>query len=192
MICWTQAAGNKSESARLLCARGELRAGAGRWNEAVVEFSNAAGLDPNDEESSADLVLVLLEAGRNEECRQRCHELLAQAATNKVGVLSAATLAKVSLLLPVDGPDLELACELAWTSSAQVAAWGSCRPLPRHWPNTAGDGSILPALGRRMPSQKVLPIRCAWQAVGLFRRWPARACNKLNWPRQLSPRAMSW
>ena len=109
----TQAAGNKSESARLLCARGELRAGAGRWNEAVVEFSNAAGLDPNDEESSADLVLVLLEAGRNEECRQRCHELLARAATNKVEVLSAATLAKASLLLPVDGPDLERACELA-------------------------------------------------------------------------------
>ena len=108
-----QAAGNKSESARLLCARGELRAGAGRWNEAVVEFSNAAGLDPNDEESTADLVLVLLETGRNEECRQRCHELLAQAATNKVEILSAATLAKASLLLPVHGPDLERACELA-------------------------------------------------------------------------------
>jgi serine/threonine protein kinase len=109
----TQAAGNKSESARLLCARGELRACAGSWNEAVVEFSNAAGLDPNDEESSADLVLVLLKVGRNEECRQRCHDLLAQATTNNVGVLNTATLAKASLLLPVDGPDLERACELA-------------------------------------------------------------------------------
>jgi eukaryotic-like serine/threonine-protein kinase len=109
----TQAAGNKSESARLLCARGEWRARAGRWNEAVLEFSEAAGMDSNDEESSANLVLVLLEVGRNEECRQRCHELLAQAATNKVGVLGAATLAKASLLLPVDGLDLERACELA-------------------------------------------------------------------------------
>jgi tetratricopeptide (TPR) repeat protein len=109
----TQAAGNKSESARLLCARGELRACAGRWNEAVLEFSNAAGQDPNDEESSADLVLALLKVGRNEECRQRCHQLLAQVATNERGLLSSATLAKASLLLPVDGPDLERACDLA-------------------------------------------------------------------------------
>jgi eukaryotic-like serine/threonine-protein kinase len=84
----------------------------GNWSAAIEPFSRSLELEPNDEASRRNLVIVLLQAGQPEECRRQCHQHLERFGTS--GELSYATWAStICLLLPVAGADFERACKLA-------------------------------------------------------------------------------
>jgi serine/threonine protein kinase len=107
-----EAATDKAESARLLRLRGTLRARIGRWDEAATDCLKANEYSLDGEEFSFDSAIVLLKTGHVEVYRQVCHVYLAAVDADR-DFLNADMAAKVSLLLPVDGPDFALSCELA-------------------------------------------------------------------------------
>ena len=104
---------DKSERSRLLRARGDLRAGDRHWDEAATDFLQALEMKPDDKELCLSLAVALLKAERYSEYRRHCHEALARPGGERA--------AKAALLLPVDGPDLERACQQTSAASEPVA-----------------------------------------------------------------------
>jgi tetratricopeptide (TPR) repeat protein len=84
----------------------------GQWTEAADELNEAVRLDPSRVHDSFKLAVALLKAGKRNDYLQHCHQFQERFANTRE--LSAADkVAKVSLLLPVEGADFERACRLA-------------------------------------------------------------------------------
>ena len=107
--------------ARLFRLRATLRSRIGHWTEATNDFLRANEIALDGEEFSFDSAIVLLKSGHIEEYRDVCHAYLAQVDRNR-DFANADMAAKVALLLPVEGPDFELACALADYASTDTAA----------------------------------------------------------------------
>jgi len=104
---------------------GDCAAVDGTWSTAIRDFSRALELLPSSTDYPFNLGIVLLRSGDEDSYRLHCHEYLTHTATNGEFV-SAERAAKVSLLLPVDGNDFTLACELAdFAASVSDDQWGS-------------------------------------------------------------------
>jgi len=99
---------------------GRFEARRQHWAAAVDDFSRALELDPND---PFELTVALLRTGRVEDYRQHCHRFLKEAANARTLQVTEHA-AKASLLLPVEGADFELACQLAdFTATANETRW---------------------------------------------------------------------
>ena len=126
-IVLSNALAESSGDVHLMRLLGDLHVRQDDWPQAADWYSRAADLD-KDPFSSFGLAIILLKAGRYDDYRQYCHTVLERVAnTRSFGVAGRA--ANVSLLRPLDGLDLERACQLADFSNtatepkAQVA-WG--------------------------------------------------------------------
>lgn len=92
----------------VLAKRGDVKGAIEKFKRAVEH----SGDHPANWEGYWDLAIALLYDGRIEEYCTHCHEFLMRSAhTNEFGI--AEVTAKAALMLPVQGPDFELACRLA-------------------------------------------------------------------------------
>jgi serine/threonine protein kinase len=91
---------------------GDLNARRGDWQAAVDKYSRVVELDPVEDRAPLFFAVALMKTGKYDIYRQHCHRYLERYHdTHEFGEADKA--AKVALLLPVDGADLDRACELA-------------------------------------------------------------------------------
>jgi tetratricopeptide (TPR) repeat protein len=84
-----------------------------QWAAATADFARALELDPQGLKGSIPpLAIALLRTDRVEEYRQLCHRFL-ELSANSRDFDVANNVAKLSLLLPVEGTDFDRACQLA-------------------------------------------------------------------------------
>jgi tetratricopeptide (TPR) repeat protein len=106
------AAESPIQIAALLHARGRLRAQYGQWQEAIPDFTKAIQLNPDDDLIWYLLAPLLLEAGDVEGYRKHRQAFLARFCTTN-DPPTAQRIAKGAMLLPLAGPDLAAASNLA-------------------------------------------------------------------------------
>jgi hypothetical protein len=112
----------------LWCDLGYFEARRSQWAAATADFARALELDPHGLKGSTPcytffaLAIALLRTDRVEEYRQLCHRFLEWSANTREFPV-ANNVAKLSLLLPVEGADFDRACQLAdFTATANDAS----------------------------------------------------------------------
>lgn len=163
---------------QLVRAVANAHALAARWNQAATYFSRVVETDPNDAQSSFCLAVADLKADREADYRRHCHVFLERTGDQAdFGVADRA--AKASLLLPVDGPDFELACKLADVAatppgSGNLSAWSHLGKSLAEYRRSRFDSAIEYAT-RSVTAEGALP-EC--KAAAWFIQ--AAACARLN------------
>lgn len=115
------------ENAEYLSYLGGFYARRGRWADAIPYLRRANSADPQGDFFTQQLCVALLQVGRTNEYLEICRRQLKKyAMTREAGIADKA--AKMSLLLPMDGTDIERAGQLADVASATstpayVAPW---------------------------------------------------------------------
>jgi len=98
--------------AAILRARGTVCGQFAQWTLAARDLTQAVALDPDEHWNWYQLAPLLLETGDVAGYRKHCHAALARFAKTDTPCIAERT-AKMCLLLPLDGPDLAEASNLA-------------------------------------------------------------------------------
>lgn len=102
----------ESQRAELYAGRAAIFARLGRWREAAADLSSAVKLKPSEATGWFELAPLLLETNDLPGYSRCRHQTLEQFARNPDPAV-AARIAGLSLLVPADGEDLEMAGKLA-------------------------------------------------------------------------------
>ena len=98
--------------AAIVITRGELRAGHGRWEEAVADLANALEMNPKDHGVWFSLAPLLVQSGDLAGYRKHCRAMLARFRETKDPWIADRT-CKACLLVPLAGEDIATAAYLA-------------------------------------------------------------------------------
>ena len=108
-----------------------------QWDEAVADYQTALAADPENHWDRYHLGTTLLYTGDVEQHRQLCRDMIAKWGDSTEPRIQERT-AKLCLLLPVDGADLETALRLideAYEKDRE-GTYGRYDVLAKGWPNT--------------------------------------------------------
>jgi tetratricopeptide (TPR) repeat protein len=123
----------QSEVATLVGSRGRLYTRSGRFDEALVDFTNSNELEPSYILNSYYRAVLLAYLGKDREYREHCEAMLKRFGGPEQGVTTAKRTAKSCLLLPgvSNGARLLAMTELASQDSQPSAGGKSWYPLTK-------------------------------------------------------------
>jgi serine/threonine protein kinase len=116
--------GKEPKRAELYGGRAAIFARLGRWREAAADLSRAIALEPSESAGWFGLAPVLLELNDDSGYGRYRHQALEQFSSN-IDPVVASRIARLSLLVPADGEDLEMAGKLADDAGAAEYADGN-------------------------------------------------------------------